>query len=154
VIAPILAVFDCTIFTQALINPRGPAGACLTAAQKGHVRVFVSDHVLREIRELPAKLPDRLGVTSERVDGLVLDVVKYAELIENVPADFTYDRDPDDAPYVNLAGAANARFLITRDRDLLDLMDSAEFTRRFPGLQILDPPAFLRVLEAAFARPG
>lgn len=152
--APIPAVFDCTVFTQALINPGGPAGGCLTAAQKGQVRVFVSDHVLEEIRELPTKLPARLSVTAEHVDRLLLDLAKYVELMENVPADFTYDRDPDDARYVNLAGAAHARFIVTRDRDLLDLMASADFARRFPGLEILDPPAFVRLIEAAFASSG
>ncbi|MBN1490491.1 MAG: putative toxin-antitoxin system toxin component, PIN family [Phycisphaerae bacterium] len=148
------AVFDCSLFAQALINPKGPAGACVTAAQMGYVHVFVSDHILRELRALPAKLPARLGVTTERVDRLILDLSKYIEPVEDVPADFTYDRDPDDAPYVNLASATNARFLVTRDRDLLDLMSSPPFRRRFPELQIVEPPAFLREIEAAFAKPG
>jgi putative PIN family toxin of toxin-antitoxin system len=151
---PIAAVFDCTVVTQALINPKGPAGACLAAAQIRHAHVFVSDHVLQEVRELPMKLAARLGVTTERVDGLVLDLAKYTELVEDVPADFTYDRDPDDAAYVNLASVAKARFLVTRDRDLLDLMKSVEFTERFPGLQIVEPPVFLRAIEAASVGSG
>lgn len=148
------AVFDCIVFAQALINPKGPAGACLTAAQRGHAHVFVSNHTLRELRELPTKLPARLGVTIEQVDLLILDLSKYTEPVEDVPLDFTYDRDPDDAPYINLAVAVNARFLVTRDRDLLDLMSSDQFRNRFPGLQIVEPPVFLREVEAAFAGPG
>lgn len=150
---PIPAVFDCVVFTQALINPYGPAGLCLAAAQKGRVRVFVSNHIIEEIRELPTKQPATLGVTAERVDRLMFDIAKYAELFENVPGSFTYARDPDDAPYVNLADAANARFLITRDRDLLDLMQSDEFGLRFPRLQIIEPPAFLRILETEIVQP-
>jgi predicted nucleic acid-binding protein len=62
-------------------------------------------------------------------------------------------RDPDDAHYVNLALAADARLIVSRDRDLLDLMDSAkpeaaEFQSRFPALRILDPVGFLREIGA------
>lgn len=141
------AVFDCTVFAQALINPKGPAGACVAAAQKGRIKVFVSDHVLSEVRELPMKLPNRLGVTIDRVDGFILDLARYVEIVEAVSEVFIYERDPDDAAYVNLACAARAAYIVTRDRDLLDLMSSSEFTQRFPGLKIVEPPAFLRVIE-------
>jgi predicted nucleic acid-binding protein len=55
--------------------------------------------------------------------------------------------------YVNLAVAAGAGYLVSRDRDLLDLMDQAtavgkEFGQRFPGLRIMDPAAFLREFSA------
>jgi hypothetical protein len=44
------------------------------------------------------------------------------------------------------------RYLVSRDNDLLDLMDQTKpegkgFAERFPGLQILDPVAFLRALS-------
>jgi predicted nucleic acid-binding protein len=71
-----------------------------------------------------------------------------------VPAVFTYDRDPDDAHYVDLAVAAQAKLIVSRDRDRLDLMDdrrqdSLAFKRRFPSLRILDPVQLIRELEAA-----
>ena len=73
---PLRAVFDCTVFLQALINWRGPAGACLSAAQDGKVRLFVSDFVLLEIWELPQKLSAKLGVTPDRVARFLLDLAK------------------------------------------------------------------------------
>ena len=62
--------------------------------------------------------------------------------------------DPDDAHHVNLALAASAELIISRDRDLLDLMDpsrkeSVEFRRRFPLLRIQDPVQFLRQFDEA-----
>lgn len=144
---PLLAVFDCTVFAQALINPEGPAGSCLTAAQAGHVRLFVSDYVIQEIRELPQKLPARLGVTSERVLTFILDLAKYSEPVENIPDTFAYDRDQDDAHYVNLAEAVKATFLVSRDNDLLDLMKNDGFKTRFPNLRVMSPPHFQREIE-------
>src|SRR3954451_16943826 len=89
-------VFDCNVFAQALINPRWPAGACVVAAQEGRLRVFVSGHLLREIRELPRKLPARLLVADDRVEAMIADMATYAEFVDRVPSVFVYPRDPDD----------------------------------------------------------
>lgn len=120
--SPTPAVYDCTIFAQALISKKGPGGACLVAAQDGRVRLYVSEYVMSEIRALPPKLPARLGVTQHRVDRLVRDLGKYAEVVEIIPSVFTYDRDPDDAHYVDLSLATGANLIVSRDNDLLDLM--------------------------------
>lgn len=76
------------------------------------------------------------------------------KLFRNVPKRFELPRDPGDEPYVNLAIEAGAQFLVTRDRDLLDLMewDKEEgryFRSRFPQLKILDPVSFLEEIEPA-----
>jgi putative PIN family toxin of toxin-antitoxin system len=147
----IAAVFDCTVFAQALINPNGPSGACLAAAQLNQIDLFVSDYVIQEIRELPGKLPPRFGVTEERVNALIDDLAKYTELIRSVPKVFSYARDEDDAPYIDLAVAARADCIVSRDNDLLDLMkqettDGLDFADRFPNLHILNPPALLQRL--------
>ena len=73
--------------------------------------------------------------------------------VDSVPEQFAYERDPDDAHYVNLALAPEAEVLVSRDSDLLALADGtsaqgAEFRSRFPGLRISDPVAFLRGFEA------
>ena len=74
-------------------------------------------------------------------------------LFRNVPKQFELPRDPDDEPYLNLAIYAGAQFLITRDRDLLDLMnwdikDGRDFRERFPQLKILNPVAFINELDS------
>lgn len=76
-----------------------------------------------------------------------------AIFLESVPTEFSYDRDPKDEMYVNLALAAGAAYLVSRDNDLLDLMKETDigraFRERFPSLTILDPVAFLREVEKA-----
>ena len=69
--------------------------------------------------------------------------------LEGFPEVFTCQRDPKDAQYVNLALAADAKLIVSRDRDLLDLMDLATrdgsaFHKRFPSLRIVDPVQFLQ----------
>jgi predicted nucleic acid-binding protein len=71
-----------------------------------------------------------------------------------VPTAFEYPRDPDDAPYINLAIATGANLIVSRDRDLLDLMQpgSADGTRLradHPTFRVLTPPQLLQQVEDA-----
>lgn len=147
------AVYDCNVYTQALININGPGGSCVRRALSGELLLFISQEVLTEIRDIPHKpTPARLGVTHERTETLIQNLLKVATVIMQVPQRFQYDRDPDDAHYINLALAAQASLIVSRDRDLLDLMDEGrsegrDFRSRFPYLRILDPIAFLRELD-------
>ena len=63
------------------------------------------------------------------------------------------ERDPKDSKYINLAIAARAPYVVTRDKDLLDLMsdrpDGIEFRRRFPALKIVDPATFVGEIKGA-----
>ncbi len=56
---------------------------------------------------------------------------------------------PEDEPYISLALAAEAQYLVSRDNDLLALSGTSSeavlFRKRFPMLTILDPVAFLRL---------
>ena len=91
-------------------------------------------------------------LTDERVDEVLKDLEATATFVHEVPELFTYARGPDDEPYINLAVAAGARYLVTCDNDLLDLMENEAFRLRFPALTILDPVAFLKT--AAAETPG
>ncbi len=172
---PVRVVFDCVIFTQALINPKGPAGQCLKAAESGDCILHLSPFVLQETRELPGKLPRfwryrtwrclqetrelpgklpvRHGVTPGRVEALIKQVREYAVVVTDVPEQFSLAADPSDAAYVNLALATRSELIVSRDRHLLVLMDpttpeGGAFKQRFPELRILPPVEFLRELEA------
>jgi predicted nucleic acid-binding protein len=73
-------------------------------------------------------------------------------LLDPVPSVFNYARDPDDARYVDLAIASRADYLVSRDKDLLDLATSLrevgqDFRKRFPNLRILAPDDLLRELD-------
>ena len=50
---------------------------------------------------------------------------------------------------VGFLQGVRAQFLVSRDKDLLDLMNDASFRQRYPDLSILDPTAFLKVLAAS-----
>jgi putative PIN family toxin of toxin-antitoxin system len=150
--APQRAVFDCMVFAQALISPDGPAGVCVEAARSGRLQLLLSDYVLRELNELPAKLPPKLKVTAARVDVLIAQLQACGESIDSVPSVYTNPFDPDDSPYVDLAVGGAASLIVSRDRHMLRLMDRSlpaghDFLNRFPNLIVMTPEDILKKLR-------
>ena len=148
-------VFDCMVCLQAAAREESPAAACLRLAENRIIRLFLSRPILREIRDVLSRpeIQARFSeLTEETVDSFVERLRKSSALIEPVPRRFDYPRDVDDEAYVNLAIEVEADFLVSRDKDLLDLMkwttqDGREFQKRFRFVKILDPVEFLREIS-------
>ena len=142
-------VFDCMVFLQAAARTTGPAAACWQLAKAGGVELCVSAVSNAEVKDVLTRTRTQRKfptLTPSTVEAFVSEVSSHATQITEVPGDFSLPRDPKDAPYVNLAIAANAPYLVSRDKDLLDLMQDETFRGQFPNLIILDPVSFLRAM--------
>lgn len=141
-------VLNCSVLARALINPKGPAGGCVSHILQGRLALFLSDYVLQELRELPEKIKPSRGVTPDRVEEPIAALLHGAEVCREVPEHFTHPVDPDDSHYVNLAIASDASHILTNDKHLLGLMDVSTATGRafrakYPGIVIATPEEFL-----------
>jgi len=145
-------VFDCMVFLQGAAREASPARACLNLAEEGFVELCLSAAILAEVKdvltrpETQKRFPD---LTAPDVEEFLENISSQAVIYLNVPEEFRYARDPKDEPYVNLALVAHAKYLVTRDSDLLDLMDETTeegraFRFKYPFLTILDPVVFLK----------
>lgn len=149
------AVFDCNIFLQAAARPASPAGECLSLAEKGFVRLFVSKDVLTEISGVLRRpiIQNRFSaLTDENIDLFLERARGFSHFVKNVPVKFNLSRDVDDEIYINLAVVAKADFLVSRDNDLLDLMngystEAKEFRQRFRFLRVVEPLEFLKIVR-------
>ena len=148
------AVFDCNTLLQALASPKGPAGACFKLTTNGLVSLFVSSVVVNELRNVTSRpiVIRKLRLTTERVAEFLETINIIATSLDGFAEPFTFERDPKDAHYVNLAIAADARLIVSRDKDLLDLMTNSmpegrELLRRYPDFRVLNPSAFLAIVE-------
>ena len=145
------AVFDCMVFVQAAGRPNGPARACFRLVNEGRVTLHVSAEILAEVRDVLArpKIQKKFpSLTPERIAEFVQNVKSKAVAASEVPKAFVLGRDPKDEPYLNLVLATEATYLVSRDSDLLDLMNDGDFRAQHPALTILDPVAFLRAIAA------
>ncbi len=97
----------------------------------------------------PFLLALRPDVTPEKVSAILAELAYAAEVVRVVPKLQTWSRDPKDAPYLDMAIAAEADFLVTRDADLLHAasdhsIEGKQFRQKTRNrVQIVDPLQFL-----------
>lgn len=136
----IRVVFDTVIFVRSLINPNSWSGRILFQHFYQY-RLFVSKPILREIFEVL----QRPEITSlfHTLKGLdrekILEIISQAEVVEvsDIPQ---ISRDIKDNIFLATAKAANANYLVSADRDLLDL-------KEYKGIDIIEAGMFLQILE-------
>lgn len=92
-------------------------------------------------------------LTEVSVHAFIRDIISKSHVVKHVKPAFDLIRDPKDEPYIDLAVTVRADFLVTSDRDLLDLMtgidvESKQFRQRFRRLKIVTPREFLNLVES------
>jgi len=155
-------VFDCMILVQAAANPHGEAGRCFLAVETGLVQLTMSQATRYEAHDVLTRERVRLKLPSlsdERVAEILDSMDHYALPVDTVPLAVRLPRDPKDEKYLNLAIAANAKYLVSRDNDLLNLMteraaEAIDFRTAYPDIRILDPVAFLQTLQTELPEPS
>ena len=117
----------------------------------------MSEPIIREVRDVLHRVEVRrqLPCVNDRiVNAFLTKLEAKAILLANVPEEFHYERDPDDEIYINLAIVSNATYLVSRDKDLLDLMTTStdiarQFRSRYPFLRIMTAADFITAIESA-----
>jgi uncharacterized protein len=108
------------------------------------LQLVVSDQLVEEYLQVFAEL---LDFDSDLLDEWEQRFLNDARsTVVNLGRRYNFSRDPDDNLLLATAAAGPAEYLISNDRDLLDI-DSA-VTSRLP-FQIVSPAALLRRIESA-----
>jgi putative PIN family toxin of toxin-antitoxin system len=133
-------VFDTVILVRGLINQSGWCGRLLHE-RRNRYRLVVSPAVLAEylaVLQRPA-LVRKYGVLESHELRDVLNFVASGILVDppRIPA---VCRDPADDMFLAAAEAGEARFIVSEDRDLLNL-DS------FRDIPIITAATLLRILD-------
>jgi len=107
------------------------------------LQLIVSPELAAEYLEIFARV---LGMDAETVDAWRVRLEEDSRCtVVHLTRRYTESRDPDDNILLATALTGRAEYLITNDRDLLDLPD--EFQRTLP-FAILSPEEFLKELKA------
>lgn len=149
------AVFDCMIYVQGVARHKNPANACFELVENGIVELYSSRETAGEIEEVLSRPIIRKrfpSLTDEMIEAFLSDIRSKSVMLKSVSAKFTFPRDPKDEKYINLAIEAKADYLVSRDKDLLDLMtdtsvDGKEFRQKSRPLKIVEPIEFLQIIE-------
>lgn len=148
-------VFDCNVFLQALLNPNGVAAKCVESVRDGQAKLFVSKATLEEVRDVilrPNILSHLPDADEFQIEAFIEYITSISTFVDSVPHTFDFQRDPKDEIIIDLAACAEADYIISRDKDLLDLMtgytdECKNFRRRFRGLKVVNPVEFLAIVE-------
>ncbi|MFL5328561.1 MAG: hypothetical protein ACJ8C4_06570 [Gemmataceae bacterium] len=84
-------------------------------------------------------------MTPERVDLFLQKLASMAVLVNDVPSSGIPLRDSAERPYLDLALSTEASYLVSRDNDLLDLMNDEVTKNQSKGLAIAHPAKFIAI---------
>jgi putative PIN family toxin of toxin-antitoxin system len=134
----IRAVYDCNVILSG-IGWNGTARKCLKLVAERRVFLFVTDELLSEYE---AVIPETLAEEAPEVDPLpkLAWIKSKARRVEASPLGKRRSRDAKDDVYLAAALGASAEYIVTYDKDLLDL------DRPF-GIEVVRPAEFLRQLR-------
>jgi putative PIN family toxin of toxin-antitoxin system len=134
-------VFDTVVFVRAVLNPRNRAGR-LVFERSDEYTLVLSPPIIQVILEVLQRPEITRKVRA--VEGIdivsVLELLAQAEVVEldHVPA---LARDPKDDVFLATARIGNAAYLVSEDRDLLDMSE-------YEGIKIVDTASFLATLSS------
>ena len=140
-------VYDTMVFLQWAALPEGRHHATILALYDGAVRLYVSQALFDEVRDVLSR-PDVVArspnITADRLKQVLAATLENAEWVADVPAAFTWSQHPDDDHLFNLAIACKAELLVTWETRILklgaDTTPDAERLRTLaPQLQIATP---------------
>lgn len=142
-VTPPRVVLDTNVVLSALVFGGGTASALRRAWQQGVFMPLVSTDTARELLRVLAY--PRFRLTAPEQESLLADYLPHAEVVRvpepapTVPA----CRDPADLPFLHLAVAGRARWLVSGDGDLLVL---ANAFRTRPACRIVGLAAFAEAM--------
>lgn len=139
--APPRVVLDTNVVLSALVFGGGVAGVLRQAWQQGVFTPLVSTDTVRALLRVLAYPRFRLSESDQ--ESLLADYLPHAEVVRvPQPPPLVPDcRDPADLPFLQLAMAGRARWLVSGDGDLLSLADAF---RSRPACRIVTLAAFAR----------
>lgn len=139
----IRVVFDTVIFVRALLGSRSFSGR-LILEYSNNYRLFLAQPLVEEIIEVLGRkeIIERFHLRQSDYPKAMARLLKSINSAEIVKIDkiSSISRDPKDDKFLITAQTVDANYLISADRDLLDL-------KEYQGIQIIDAETFLKVLE-------
>lgn len=131
-------VLDANVLVSAVISQAGPPRQIVNAWVDGRIELVASPALLDELSDVLDRPRFRrwvsIATATEFIDGLAEDAV----IVDDPPAQPGLTADPDDDYLIALALTAQADYLVSGDRHLLDLTD--------PVPPVLTPRQFLDLL--------
>ncbi len=114
-------VLDPGVLVSALVSGHGPPARLLDRWREGAFDLVVSPRLLTELAGVLTRPKFRLILTEREASEFVSVLAREAVTIDDPASAVRLTRDPDDDYLVALAQASSADFVVSGDRDLVEL---------------------------------
>jgi len=138
----IRAVLDANVFVSAILNPKGSPAKLLLAWYAEKFQLVVSEAIVEEISRVLhyPKIAKRHQWSEEKIKDFLASLTYLAIQTPGKRKLNVIKDDPSDNRYLECALEGGAAYIVSGDRDLLDLGE-------YEGIRILTPSAFLTILK-------
>lgn len=139
----IKAVLDTNVLIAAVINVKS------SVTQKiyqeflaSHFTLIISPEVLEEVEDLinRERIVKRHKMSPNERETIISEIASLSYIVPGA-TQVEIARDPDDNKIISAALEDKADYIVTRDRDLLDL-------KQHQGIKIITPEKFMEILRA------
>ena len=130
-------VVDTNVFISSLLNTKGNPRKVIDLWRLEKITLCISKEILAEYFAVLR----RFGMSEEPEGGELVQLFqkRYNQVfLTSVPTILAISEDPADNKFIECAAAADAKYIISGDRHLLNL-------KVFRGIRILPPTEFLKV---------
>ena len=135
------AVLDTNVLVSATLVRGGNEDRILRAWRRGDFELVLSRQILEEVgRALLYEKLRRYRWMSETEVIRLLELLASESLLVPGKLAVAASRDPQDDKFLAAALEGNARYVVSGDRDLLDL-------KTYRNISLLRPAAFLKILH-------
>jgi putative PIN family toxin of toxin-antitoxin system len=143
------AVFDSTILVSAFLTPHGLCDQLLVLARRGAFDLYLSDAIIEETQEVlleRERIRQRYPYTDEQPIRFCRSLRSSFHLVTDPPPLSGVVRDPNDNMVIACALAAGGLYIVTYDKDLLDLAN-------YQDVQMIRPEVFIRLARQQGHKP-
>lgn len=127
-------VLDANILISAILFG-GPPRKCLELAIEGKIELFTSKEIIAELTGVLKR--EKFGIQEENLHYIVTALESITNLVTPKQRFNIVEKDPEDNKFIECAIEADADFIVSGDKHLLEISE-------FQKIKILKPTNFLK----------
>jgi len=137
------AVLDSTVLVSAFLSKTGVSRELLHKAEAGNFTICLAEEILKETERVLLGYPrirKRYPYTDEAAATYIQLLRIVCQVVTELPKIKAVARDPNDDMIIACGIKAKARYIVTRDKDMLDL-------KEYEQISIVSPEAFIALVR-------
>lgn len=130
-------VIDTNLFISGLLNPHGPSSILIEYLPRKRYQLLISGEILKEYQDVINRFRKISYTKRNKLVGKIRANALWVKPIEHFSVIKT---DPKDDKFIDCAVAGGGNFIVSNDRDLLDM-------KEFRSIYIISLPAINEIMD-------